>query len=43
MKEGIPVNRVFLLQPVVERIGIGENLRIQQLVEAQRSLPASEG
>jgi hypothetical protein len=38
MQERIPVHRVVGSKPMKERIGIGENLRVEQVVEAQGAI-----
>src|SRR6266478_4818309 len=45
VQERIPMHRIFVTQPVVQRIGIGQDFRVQQMVKAQRlvSLWRDEG
>ena len=35
VQKGIPMNRVLLAKSMIERIRIGEHLRIEQVVEAE--------
>jgi len=38
MQKGIPVDRIFTTELMVQGIRVGKNLRIKQMVEAQNPL-----
>jgi hypothetical protein len=36
MEVRIPVNRIFVAELTIERVGIGQDVRIEEVVEAER-------
>jgi thioesterase domain-containing protein len=43
VQEGIPMHRIFFAKAAVERIGVGKDVGVQQVVEAQWRLPRHRG
>src|SRR5258708_2738743 len=43
VQKGIPVYRVFVSQPGIQRIRIGQDVRVEKMIEAERSVGFARG